>query len=327
MEEKKRGTDNSNNHSNNNPSPPKPNNKDNINPPSLTSRIQHSASGLARHAFSAAGSSSDAAQFLANSGKASSSSAVAAAEHHNQVPGPAGSSSAGDQWHDTSNRNAGTFRSATTPQQGGFEIPQLTEEEFAHGGDPSGDAFRNPTINEGKGKETIFSTVSERSNDGEAVTSLLSDPTFDPTFPPAAHEPLDIIETELSVPQPLTPVEIQMLEAFRRRMTPSLHTSTSSSTHRLTSASLVPDIDSILGTVPASMDADAAVLRDAVLGNLPGSEDWVAVEERYHDEVWGYLKPTLQAAAKEMEERKGARTGEDGPAVQRLKMILRHMQA
>ena len=71
-----------------------------------------------------------------------------------------------------------------------------------------------------------------------------------------------------------------------------------------------------------------------MLTGLPGAEDWVAVEEMYQDEVWGYLKPALQAAAKEMEEQnqgqdqgQGGSTGEDGPAVARLKMILRHMRA
>lgn len=75
-------------------------------------------------------------------------------------------------------------------------------------------------------------------------------------------------------------------------------------------------------------------LRDAVLTGLSGSEDWVAVEERYHDEVWGFLKPVLQAAKTEIDsqQRQGNKDGlsgqgEDGPAVARLKMILRHMGA
>ena len=75
---------------------------------------------------------------------------------------------------------------------------------------------------------------------------------------------------------------------------------------------------------------DATALRDAVLTGLPGAEDWVAVEERYHDEVWGYLKPVLEEVAKEMEsgrQREGQGGDGDGPAVVRLKMILRHMQA
>lgn len=78
---------------------------------------------------------------------------------------------------------------------------------------------------------------------------------------------------------------------------------------------------------------DTETLRNMVLSHLPGAEDWMAVEERYHDEVWGYLRPTLEAAKKEIEEKKekekqgSPNVRKDGPAVRRLKMILRHMQA
>ncbi|KAE8166851.1 hypothetical protein BDV40DRAFT_225191 [Aspergillus tamarii] len=333
-EDKKRGTDN--NHSNDDPSnkspnPAKPSDKNNSNTPSLASRIQSSASGLARQAFSAPGSSGDAAQFLTTGSKAgttttSSSSALAAAEQYSQVSGPSAPSSAGAQLRDN---NAGTFRSTTTPQQGGFEIPHLTEEEFAQAGndflEPSTSAS---TIDKGKGRATEqFSSAThqhaQEPTDGSAVISLLSDRTFDPTFP---YDPAEIIETELSPPQQLTPAEIQMLETFQRHMPPQPNTS-SPSTHHLTSASLVPEIDTILDSAPAQTDADAAALRDTVLASLPGSEDWVDVEERYHDEVWGWLKPTLEAAAKELEEKNEGQRGEDGPAVQRLKMVLTHMRA
>ncbi|KAB8266217.1 hypothetical protein BDV32DRAFT_115273 [Aspergillus pseudonomiae] len=328
-EDKKRG----NNHSNDDPSnkPPnstKPADKNNTDTPSLASRIQSSASGLARQAFSAPGSSGDAAQFLTTGSKAStsSSSALAAAEHYNQVSGPSAPSSAGAQLRDS---NAGTFRSTTTPQQGGFEIPHLSEEEFAQ----TGNDFLEPstststTIDKGKGKareevSSISHTHAPEPTDGSAVISLLSDRTFDPTFP---HDPAEIIETELLPPQQLTQTEIQMLESFRRHITPQPDTA-SPSTHRLTSASLVPEIDTILDSAPALTDTDAATLRDCVLASLPGSEDWVDVEERYHDEVWGWLKPTLEAAARELEEKEDPR-GEDGPAVQRLKTVLTHMRA
>jgi len=64
-------------------------------------------------------------------------------------------------------------------------------------------------------------------------------------------------------------------------------------------------------------------LRDEVLGSLPGARDWVCVQERYHDEVWGFLEPVLEAARTEMEgQERGSR---EGPAVRRLRMILGHM--
>jgi hypothetical protein len=69
-------------------------------------------------------------------------------------------------------------------------------------------------------------------------------------------------------------------------------------------------------------------LRDEVLSRLPGAGDWVGVQERYHDEVWGFLEPVLEAAKTEIDARgedgntNGAR---EGPAVRRLRMILGHM--
>ena len=125
---------------------------------------------------------------------------------------------------------------------------------------------------------------------------------------------------------------MQILDSFRRQ-DPHPHQQ-QGQRRNLNPTSLVPDIGAFLDTTPqqnSAVDADATSLRDAVLTGLPGAEDWVAVEEMYQDEVWGYLKPALQAAAKEMEEQKqnqgqGGST-EDGPAVARLKMILRHMGA
>ena len=68
------------------------------------------------------------------------------------------------------------------------------------------------------------------------------------------------------------------------------------------------------------------------MAELPGSNEWVEVQARYHDEVWGYLRPALEAAKTEIEEKKDGDAAEgqghdgDGPAVRRLKMILRHME-
>ncbi|OQD69799.1 hypothetical protein PENPOL_c002G10023 [Penicillium polonicum] len=74
--------------------------------------------------------------------------------------------------------------------------------------------------------------------------------------------------------------------------------------------------------------ANSTSLRDAVLANLPGAGDWIGVQERYHDEVWGFLQPVLEEARAEIEEKgvEGLGPGEDGPAVRRLKMILMHMK-
>ncbi|GIK07334.1 hypothetical protein Aspvir_002996 [Aspergillus viridinutans] len=337
---------------------------ENQNTPSLANRIQNSAAGLARSAFNATGSSADAAHVLGSGSKArpsssASSSALAAAEQYRENATPTSSNRA------SANHPAASFRSSSTGQQGAFELPPLTEDEFQRTYDESqvhsNIDFLPSTETEadtGKGKGKASKTPSPFSNieplsassslntawqnalpttattlpsDGEAVVSLLSDVSFDPEFPSTAGEPFEPIETELLPPQ-LTPSEIKMIESFRRHA--ALETSTLTpatepflQTHRLTSFSLVPDIESVLNSVPAAQGTDATALRDAVLMGLPGAAEWIAVEERYHDEVWGYLRPTLEAAAKEMEADKeqGAPVG-DGPAVRRLKMILRHMQ-
>ncbi|KAI9925031.1 hypothetical protein ASPWEDRAFT_45161 [Aspergillus wentii DTO 134E9] len=331
--------------------------------PSLASRIQNSAAGLARNALTTPGPSGDLAYALSTGNKAaatgssSASSAPSTADYYAQ-------SSTSSRAQSGSSIPAESFRSesAQHQQQGGFELPPLTEEEFQHVYD--GDNTLHDVSSEGKGKgkavdlthtdysekyhdtaPSAFSTAWQHSSqphrqqhqqpqpqpsDGSEVISLLTSKSFNPDFPPSADEPFEPIETDL-LPQPLTPAEIQMIESFRRQLPAEPDTSTQQpQTHRLTSFSLVPDINSILdGAAPVSTESDATALRDAVLTGLPGAAEWVAVEERYHDEVWGYLRPTLEAAKEEMETKQESGEGgvEDGPAVRRLKMILQHMKA
>ncbi|EAW15234.1 uncharacterized protein ACLA_058960 [Aspergillus clavatus NRRL 1] len=335
--------------------------------PSLASRIQSSASGLARSAFSATGPSANAAQVLGGGSKAGPSSpataALAAVDQHRDTTAPA-SSTRGQSAH----LPADSFRSASTGQHGAFELPPLTEDEFQRTYDEphlrSDIDFSASAIGidsqevKGKGKGKASDSTSTSTNepsstsahadsehhthtwqsslpttattlptDGAAVISLLSSPSFNPDFPQTADEPFEPVETDPLPPQ-LTSSEIEMLDSFRRSATVDPSTP-AHQPHRLTSLSLVPDIDSILDSVPASIATDVTALRDAVLTNLPGAADWIAVEERYHDEVWGYLRPTLEAAAEEIEVAKEQGRDalvEDGPAVRRLKMILGHMQ-
>ncbi|KAL4872311.1 hypothetical protein BDV12DRAFT_162741 [Aspergillus spectabilis] len=303
---------------------------------SLASRIQKSASGLARNAFLPSTPSADAEHLLSDSSKAvpsSSSSALAAAERYRESTGLPSSSSRGQTGYGSTE----TFRSQPIAQSSGFELPGLTEDEFqnTYGDDLS--ESRDYT-SKGKGKEIDSDNGSRLSSyrdgtsatttlipsDGDAVVSILTDKTFDPEFPPSANEPPEYLETELSPPQ-LTPAEIHMIESFRRQLPPDPEQNPDRS-RQLNSLSLVPDIGSFLDTLPASTATPATSLRDSVLTSLPGAADWIAVEEKYHDEVWGYLQPTLEAAAKEIESSKDSPGSEEGPAVRRLKMILKHMQ-
>lgn len=177
----------------------------------------------------------------------------------------------------------------------------------------------------------------EDTQDGSEVLTLLTSPSFNPDFPepPETTNPdSTLIPNDLSEPTclPLSQSEIQILESFRRNLSPHQHPHQPQN-QRINPTSLIPDIDNFLNTVPTQTQNDATALRDAVLTGLPGAEEWLAVEERYQDEVWGFLKPVLEEARREMEEKeenggdRGEGGEEDGPAVARLKMILRHMGA
>lgn len=339
-------------------------------PQSLASRVQSSAAGLARSAFQGAGSP-DLAQTLAGAtdGKAagssqlSSANAGASASYHASASAR-GSAAAQEQ----SGPVAESFRDGSTASstQGGFALPEMTEDEFQRSYTGLEGASRERGVEEGnrsyeslqaemgnwKGKQRAqdpvqreYTTAWERvqppqssheqqpqlqPTDGEAVVSLLSDASFDPNFDPTENPDLDLAD----FPPPLSADEIKTLDSFRRQIGPSEPQNTQQ--QHLSSMSLVPDIDTFLQQNDPSaftQTGDTATanisLRDTVLTHLPGAADWVGVQERYHDEVWGYLRPALEAAKEEMEEYShGTEDGEeDGPAVRRLKMILKHMQA
>ncbi|OKL58400.1 hypothetical protein UA08_06090 [Talaromyces atroroseus] len=188
-----------------------------------------------------------------------------------------------------------------------------------------------------------------KEQDGAAVVSLLSDPSFQPGLVDNSHFndawdndaadadgfPTTTITTRPQLMTTLSADEKRIIDSFRRQS----ELERSGSTGRITSRSLIPGIDTFLATSSYSYGMGEqeddrngnSALREAVLSYLPGAEDWVGVEERYHDEVWGYLRPVMEDAARELEERKDdgggdSTRGRDGPAVQRLKMILRHMR-
>ncbi|CAI7597707.1 unnamed protein product [Penicillium manginii] len=369
-------------------------NNKNANPPSqpsLATRIQSSATSLARSALTGP---SDYAQTLntATQGKAApgpSSGPTSASASANYTT-PQTNNAPSSQQQPTP---APTFRTTpTTNPRGAFSIPNITEEEFQRVYTDTGTYGRayyeetgpttalkpNESLNAGtgagadadasqtslddlqshtgpwKGKHRLqdpvqleYTTAWERasphktyntytdtytpvSTDGDAVTALLADPSFDAANDDAENYHLDLeLDTELA---PLSNEEVEMLESFRREFGVSRSGSGSGralpqGSVGLSSVSLVPDIDAFLN----EHDGSGVSLRDSVLAELPGSGEWVGVQERYHDEVWGYLRPALEAAREEIEEAKGG-GGEgvghgdgDGPAVRRLKMILKHM--
>ncbi|KAL1993259.1 hypothetical protein VTN49DRAFT_3208 [Thermomyces lanuginosus] len=304
---------------------------------SLSDRIRHSARELARQAVmqpSGHGLGSDLAQALAND-KVSSSSSSSIRGHQSLHAVPTTSSGSSGA---ANNLQPGTFRSA--PQQ--TAETQLGDEasrqwhEFQHDYGDLQQVNSSPHADlagKDKGKQrvqdnyalenawrsatntaTTTTTTAAEATDGAAVVELLSSPLFHDEVSAGAD----------STTPPLTETELEILDSFRR------HAGTSG--RALSSRSFIPGIDTVVEN--GHGEEDPLALRDRVLSQLPGSEDWLAVEEKYTDEVWGYLRPTLEAALEELklnksdEEHSGGEATKvpDGPAVRRLKMILRHMR-
>lgn len=361
--------------------------------PSLSTRIQNSATGLARGAFT--GGTGDIAQTLATAtdGKSGGSSSARGGQGYlasQETSAKNGSNSVGYAGSGAAAGSESFREPGTGSRPGGFALDSMTEEEFQHGGDAytdpghlgmsgailgSGSGSADEAAIEGytnpnphphpeldldslqassgtwKGKHRAqdpvqleYNTAWERAEqaqhlqsraiqptDGAAVVSLLSDASFDPNDP---EEGLDLDID--AAPPPLTASEIETLDSFRRQMGSGPAGQEQPQSHGLTSTSLIPDIDTFLQqhdpatshSRPQTQNEDTT-LRDTVLSNLPGAADWIGVQERYHDEVWGYLRPALEAAKAEMEDgekMEGIGHGGDGPAVRRLRMILEHMK-
>ncbi|KAJ5641410.1 hypothetical protein N7490_005410 [Penicillium lividum] len=342
--------------------------------PSLARRVQNSATGLARSAFQGAGSNAAQTLSSATNGKSGPSQSTSAGYTSQDVLGSGVSRASPGQ--SAQGSTSAAFRQHPGAAQGGFEIPALSAEEFQHeygqqdgilsasiststapgvSAQPSRESLQSSTGNwKGKARaqdpvQMEYTTAWERANtnphpedmgqlnqaDGAAVVSLLSDASFDANFDAYGDEDYEGADLDPhAAPPPLTAEEIKMIESFRRQIAQEDGVQ---SQPRLSSFSLVPDIDTFLrendpaayasAPTQAEIGSTSTPLRDSVLSQLPGAEDWVGVHERYHDEVWGYLRPALEAAKAEIEEKTGMEDDGDGPAVRRLKMILKHMKS
>ena len=193
--------------------------------------------------------------------------------------------------------------------------------------DSAASRYQNQTTTPTIPEPTTSETTTYSNNDGLAVTSLLTTPTFDPEF---INDPdYEDVNTTNAIQNAQLPTreEYEKIDTFKKTLPPPSHNV------GIRHTSLIPDIGSFLDSIPPpSTSSQSTDLRDEVLSSLPGSEDWFSVEERYHDEVWGFLKPSLEAAKKELEEQhknndvQQGPAHTDGPAVRRLKMVLSHMQ-
>ncbi|KAI5293350.1 hypothetical protein KEM52_005624 [Ascosphaera acerosa] len=92
-------------------------------------------------------------------------------------------------------------------------------------------------------------------------------------------------------------------------------------------AALIPGIESLLAHVRTAAASDLQGRPQWTA--LPSVSEWLEADSHYVDEVWGgALRPYVQAARREAEQRKaqGLADGGPGPAVRRLAMVLRHVR-
>ncbi|CAI7590691.1 unnamed protein product [Penicillium glandicola] len=347
------------------PSPSTSNTPSTPAPPSLATRIQTSATALAKTAFNP---SPDIANTLATStaskpaGPSSLPNTQTSRDLSAQNTTPQHGGPSSGSWF-----AAQAFREQDTSIQGGFALPALTEEEFHRGNTYEYDGIADNTEKDllhttthqpqshhetlqtpssaWKGKarahdptQLQFETVWQRQSYNPATTTLTSTTDGAAVFDPNFEDPTTVPDTEIdfaAAPGPLSAGEREALDSFRKGLGLELNGGKREGDGgRLTGASLVPDIDVFLSQGVGIGEGNAigstsTSLRDAVLMNLPGAGDWVGVQERYHDEVWGFLQPVLEEARAEIEEKgvgEEGLAGEDGPAVRRLKMILMHMK-
>ena len=88
---------------------------------------------------------------------------------------------------------------------------------------------------------------------------------------------------------------------------------------------IADEIVCLLGNILASKPGSECAISAAVRGEpFPRFSSFFDEIENYHDEVWGYLRPVVEEAKREVMA-PGAWGGEGGPATRRLRMILAHV--
>ncbi|PGH03009.1 hypothetical protein GX51_04327 [Blastomyces parvus] len=169
--------------------------------------------------------------------------------------------------------------------------------------------------------------------DGQAVIALLSSPTFQPaTFTPPESPQNELFELDASMLQ-APPTSSSSSSSLPNPLT----TTTQTPSFPPNQLSLIPDINSILTAIQQqsqSHQSQRGQNGEWDWREMPGVAEWLEVDGTYQDTVWGFLKPYVEAARKEIVERRGDGDGggdggavEDGPAVKRLGMVMKHLRA
>lgn len=332
--------------------------------PSIADRVKSSASGLLRNTISPSTAAShsfgsDLSNTLsAKPSASSSSSSLSSSSSHTALDNRLRSSTSRSFSSSTGGGESTgsvheSFRSSWTSTSEADNREKAWEQNFT---DPATSTFEQHDLSQSKGKgrlvevndyapsqSPVFQQHNETSNtifdsawldsnasqesaatllpeelfkeqqqqqDGSEVSALLSDPSFQPLYDYDTDDDDQIPGYKIQ-PIPRDPL---FHNTHERTSIPKI----------LDSAALVPDVEASNKSIVDAMSDEElkGVLRE--LGLL----DWVDLDDRYQDEVWGDLEPYAKAAKAEVEEKKvaGDNNVADGPAVMRLRMVLGHFK-
>lgn len=210
------------------------------------------------------------------------------------------------------------------------------------------DAFERAWLGTGTTSTSTAPEAAVAESDGAAVSSLLSDPSFQPMFSFDAEDMHDADEPNpfLAPPQTITststdpnananvdadvnPLSLIPGLADLLASLPPLSTSNTNTTNP--SGEVVPLTHSDIARLSTLLSSSDSELKEQ-------NEPWLVLDRVYHDAVWGnWIEPYVRAAKEEVdsriqsdENRDGAQDGggvRDGPAVRRLGAILGHLRA
>ena len=287
---------------------------------SLPAKIANSASGLLSDALSPRGSQPGAAlsQALANGGKGHSSSSAAAYDATDMRRLTAIASLSASK---TSDDGPASFRSGTIPSAGSTDIFNgMTLDEFLlldpRGEDYFLDADTTPDKGKGVSGRTVDADCAGNKNDSSISSSWRPTPSMVLPLPAQSGSKVDGEE----VVQLLSSSELQPDTWVEDDVERDLPFSISDEELRL-SRWFVDNFPAISLGRDRFDDAIQAAKEGHPFQEFASFFDEI---ENYQDEVWGYLRPLVEAAKEESRQTRSA-TANEGPAVRRLRMILAHL--
>lgn len=350
----------SRNNNNNNPASPDPS-------PSLSDRIQSSASGLLQSTFSNSSSHRDIPSSLSTSisgdkagpsgglATLAASSASSSQSVSGSLPSSTKHTSSGAEAGGSSSPSFESFRSTNASYTDLNRDRDREWREFENPADTSSFILTDNNLadTKGKGKERVDSSISETTQSDVPIpegslptTSLKPDlpSTWHSNHPPATattlssdgHAVSALLSDPSFDPQTFSPLpspsasaepDLSFLSSSPQHSSQQFHSSPTSSS----SSSSAPPQKA--APHPLDLIPDIPTLLTADIDSwteIPGVAEWLEVDGEYMEGVWGYLKPYVQAAKDEVKGKEtdhGVEDDAEGPAVKRLGLVLGHLRA